>query len=137
MNISIEEKKEEAIKRMKLLGIFNETIRQFKEDGYVSISEPPYGAFYWVEDDDLEKLKAWEIEHNALVYCVVRSYFDCFKMDSYLFVGDNEEEWADDIDLLKSGETFAYVCNQDAPDLSEFGYIGIAKTAAAGLRRTW
>ena len=47
MNISIEEKKREALCRMRLLGIFPETIRQFEEDGYVSVSEPPLGAFYW------------------------------------------------------------------------------------------
>lgn len=35
-----DEKKAEAIKRMKLADIFPQTIKQFEEDGYVSISEP-------------------------------------------------------------------------------------------------
>lgn len=38
MKISIEEKKVEAVSRMKMLSIFPETIRQFDEDGKVSIS---------------------------------------------------------------------------------------------------
>ena len=33
-----DEKKAEAIKRMKLADIFPQTIKQFEEDGYVSIS---------------------------------------------------------------------------------------------------
>ena len=45
MNISKEEKKAEAITRMKTLGIFSETIQQFETDDKVSISEPPFGAF--------------------------------------------------------------------------------------------
>ena len=32
MNVSIEKKREEAIKRMQMLGIFRETIRQFKDE---------------------------------------------------------------------------------------------------------
>lgn len=43
MNVNIEEKKMEAIERMKTLGIFPQTIKQFEQDGYISISEPPVG----------------------------------------------------------------------------------------------
>lgn len=53
MNISMEQKKAEAVSRMKMFGIFPETIRQFEKDGKVSISEPPMGAFYWAEDGTL------------------------------------------------------------------------------------
>ena len=37
-----DEKKAEAIKRMKLADIFPQTIKQFEEDGYVSISAVSY-----------------------------------------------------------------------------------------------
>ncbi len=46
MNVSIEDKKAEAVARMKLLGIYPETIDQFEREGLVSISEPPFGAFF-------------------------------------------------------------------------------------------
>lgn len=135
--ISTEAKKAEAIKRMKMLGIFPETIKQFEQDGYVSISEPPVGAFFWAEGEDLERIKKFEAEYNALVYVVVRSYTTIGKMDSYLYVSDYEEEWPMDHDGIKSKEVLAYVYNHDAPDCSEIGYIGIGSTIAAGLRRTW
>ena len=67
MNISMEEKKVEAIARMKKLGIFPQTIKQFEDEGYISISEPPFGAFYWAEGEDLERIRQFEAEHNALV----------------------------------------------------------------------
>lgn len=135
MNISIEEKKAEAIRRMKMLGIFPETIKQF-EAGYVSRSEPPFGAYYWVEGEELEALRKFEEEHDYLVYTVVRSYTSIGMMDSYLFVGDDVEEWELDRDDLKDGYAFSYTVNYDAPDCSEFGTIGIKLSVAAGLLRT-
>ena len=135
MNISIEEKKAEAIRRMKMLGIFPETIKQF-EAGYVSRSEPPFGAYYWVEGEELEALRKFEEEHDCLVYTVVRSYTSIGLMDSYLFVGDDVEEWELDRDDLENGYAFTYTVNHDAPDCSEYGTIGIKLAAAAGLVRT-
>ena len=135
MNISIEEKKAEAIRRMKMLGIFPETIKQF-DAGYVSRSEPPFGAYYWVEGEELEALRKFEEEHDYLVYMVVRSYTSIGMMDSYLFVGDDVEEWELDRDDLKDGYAFSYTVNHNAPDCSEFGTIGIKLSVAAGLVRT-
>lgn len=135
MNISIEEKKAEAIRRMKMLGIFPETIKQF-EAGYVSRSEPPFGAYYWVDGEELEALRKFEEEHDCLVYTVVRSYTSIGLMDSYLFVGDDVEEWELDRDDLENGYAFTYTVNHDAPDCSEYGTIGIKLAAAAGLVRT-
>ncbi len=86
MKISIEEKKIEAIERMKLLEIYPETIRQFAEEGYVSISEPPFGAFFWAEDESLKLIKSFEKRFDSLVYLVIRSYTDFGKLDNYLFV---------------------------------------------------
>ena len=92
MNVNTEEKKTEAVARMKRLGIFPQTIEQFQDEGYVSISEPPFGAFYWAEGEDLERIRQFEEEHNALVYVVIRSYTNIGKLDSMLFVSDYPEE---------------------------------------------
>ncbi|WP_304430211.1 hypothetical protein [Faecalibaculum rodentium] len=139
MRISIEEKKAEAIERMKALGIFPQTIQQFKNEDCISISEPPFGAFYWAEGQDLERIRQFEAENDALVYVVIRSYTTIGKLDSYLFVSDYAEEWeVDRKNIREVGDgLLAYVYNHDAPECSEMGYIGIAPTDAAGLRRTW
>ena len=134
--INREEKKLEAIERMKTLGIFQKTIRQFGEEDIISISEPPLGTFFWAKDEDLERIKKFEETYDALVYLVVRSYTTIGKMDSYLYVGDSEE-WELERNDLKNGEPLVYVYNHDAPDCSEIGFIGIERTAAAGLMRTW
>ena len=137
MKVSIERKKEEALARMRALKIFPETVTQFKEDGYVSVSEPPFGAFFWAGAEDLKRIENFERKYNALVYVVIRSYTSLGKMDSYLFVSDYDEEWEMDRKGIKNGEVLAYVYNHDMPDCSEIGGIGIVPTAAAELRRIW
>lgn len=132
-----DEKDREAVKRMKLLNIFDETIRQYAEDGFVSRSEPPFGAFYWVQDEDLAKLKAWEKENGARVYLVLRNFTEFGIMDSYLFVSKYKREWKSERELLKQGQALACV---ETPGFSfghEIGLIGIAPTIGRGLVRIW
>lgn len=50
MNVSVEEKIKEAVFRMKKYGIFSETIKQFENEGLISCSEPPIGAYYWLSE---------------------------------------------------------------------------------------
>lgn len=136
MKIPIEEKKIEAIRRMKRMGVYNETIRQFSA-GLISRSEPPFGAFYWVEDEDLDAVREFEEKHNALVYMVVRAYFGGFgMMDSYLFVEDERDEWAFFDNDMSINSTFTYTISYDDPDCSEFGSIGIKMGIAGGPVRT-
>lgn len=137
MNVSREEKKVEAISRMKKLGIFGQTIKQFEKEDYVSISEPPFGAFFWAEGEDLEAIREYEDRYNALVYMVIRSYTGFGIIDSYLYVSDYKEEWQLDRDCLAENRAVAYCRNKTMPDCSEGGYIGFKRTVAAGLQRTW
>ena len=136
MNISIEEKKAEAIRRMKMLEIFPETIRQFEKENLISVSEPPFGAFYWADEAQQEIIKKIEKEYNLLVYVGIMSYTEFGKMLSLLYVSDHKDEWSDDNFNLLNGEAMTYTHNFNAEDCSEFGYIMFKKTPAAGLKRT-
>ena len=129
--------KAEALARMRLLGIFPGTVKQFDRDGKVGISEPPFGAFYWAEGWDLDRIEQFEEDHDALVYLVIRSYTTHGETEDYLYVSKNEEEWEQDREDLKNGMPLAYTFNFDDPQLSEIGYIAIEKTMAGGLTRTW
>ena len=125
MNVSMEIKKEESIKRMKDLGIFSQTIQQFKKDNLVSYSEPPMGANYWLDDEQKAIVDNFEKENNALVYFVIRSYTQFGKLDTLLFVSDYEEEWEMDNEDIKDGYAMAYVHNYDVPEFSEFGSVAV------------
>ena len=135
MNVSMENKKIEAIKRMKALKIFNQTIRQFERENLVSCSEPPMGANYWIDEEQEKLVKAFEEEYNALVYFVVRSYTAFGKLDAFLYVSDYEEEWEMDNEDINDGYVMSYVHNYDMTDCSEFGSIGVQERFG-GLVRT-
>lgn len=134
MNVSIENKKKEAIQRLKALGIFPQTIKQF-QGGLVSYSEGPLGANYWLDEEQQAIVKKFEEEYNALVYFAIRSYTQFGKLDSFLYVSDHEEEWEMDNEDIKDGYAFAYVYNYDEPDFSEMGSIGV-QGRFGGLVRT-
>lgn len=137
MNISREEKKIEAIARMKARGIYAPIVKQFEKEDLVSESAPPLGACFWLNEEQLARVREFEEQNNALVYHVIHSYTNIGEMESYLYVSDYPEEWERDRQDIGEGSQLVYVVNKDAPDCSEFGSIGIALTAAAGLRRTW
>lgn len=138
MKIPVTDKKAEAVKRMNLLGIYPETIQQFDKEGFVSVSEPPLGAYFWVQGEELERIREFEKTYNALVYTVIRGrYAEFGTLDAYLYVSDESSEWEHDEENFKHNEAFAYVYNHDNPWLSEFGYIGIKLAPSAGLVRTW
>lgn len=136
MNVSREEKKVEAVKRLKEIGVCQEVIRQLEEEDKVSVSEPPFGAFYWLNDEEKKTVREFEEKHDALVYVVIRSFTNIGKMDSLLFVSDYPEEWDMDMQDLKCNRALAYVINHDAPDCSEFGSIGWELTGSSCLIRT-
>lgn len=131
------DKKKEAIKRMKEWGIFPQTIKQFEKEGLISESAPPFGACYWIEGEQLDRVREFEKEYNALVYHVIHSYTNIGEMEAYLYVSNYEEEWEYDHEDIKNGQQLCYVYNHDMPDCSELGSIGIKLTPAAGLVRVW
>lgn len=132
-----EEMKAEAVARMRQLHLYPETIRQFEKENLISESAPPFGACFWLNEAQRERVRQLESKYNILVYHVIHSFTTIGEMESYLYVSNHPEEWEDDRAGLKEGETVAYVYNCDDPELSEFGYIGIRLTPAAGLERTW
>lgn len=125
MEVSRIEKKKEAIKRMEVLDIYSETIRQFEEEGLVSYSEPPLGTNYWLTEEQRKIVRDFEEEHNALVYFGIRSYTEFGTLDSFLFVSKYENEWKLDNNDIKHGYAYAYVYNYDVPEYSEIGMIGV------------
>lgn len=137
MKVPQQEKKAEAIRRMKKWGLFPEVIAQFERHDRVNESTPPFGACFWVRPQQLERIREFEQKHNGLVYHVIHSYTDIGEMESYLYVNDYPEEWDIDNADIADGCQLAYVYNVSEPDLSELGSIGVKLSPAAGLQRTW
>lgn len=123
MKVLRDDKRLEAIKRMKKMNLFAPAIKQFAEDHAVMVSEPPIGGLYWLNAEQKKMVQEFENEWNALVYLVVRSYTNLGTMDSIFYVSDHKDEWPMDNDDLAENCACVYVVNHDMPDCSEFGTI--------------
>lgn len=136
-------KKIEAIARMKKLGIHSSVIDAFRYKGIVYIHEPQLFMLFEPEQEDLERIRQFETEHNALVYLVIRSHTNYGTMDSMLYVSNFCKEWYMDWDGLADPAHWrqeAYVYNHDSPEFSEIGVIGLAVDPEHVLRvphRIW
>lgn len=135
MNISIEQKKAEAITRMKNMKMYEGVIEEFK-NGKICESSPRYAACYWLTEEQEERVRKLEKEYDLTVYHVIHSYTDFGELENYLYVSDHEEDWEWDRCDIRSNYVMAYVYNKTAPELSEFGSIEFKVGVAGGLVRT-
>lgn len=129
MNVSREIKKVEAIKRMKVLGLFVPCIKAFKRDE-IQLSEPTGGLYEFSSNAELTaKVKEFENEYNALVYHVIHTPVkidgDVMDMYNFLYVSDHPEEYEMDNNDIKDGYPFVYVWNKTIDYFSEFGSIAV------------
>lgn len=133
--------KKEAVKRLKMLKVLPEVINEFKE-GVVYYSERQSAMFdgilYWVSNKpEYEKaVKDFEEKYGALVYHAQLMHTCDGDMLSLLYVGAHQDEWEQEEEDLRNGETLAYVSVMGDPALSEIGFIGI-KPMNGGVSRTY
>ena len=126
MNVSMENKKIEAIKRMKELDLYEPYIKSFEKRNEIFLSEMTGGVYEFSGDKELiEKIKEFETEYNTLVYHVIHTYTDFGELYNFLYVSDYEEEWEFDNTDLKDGYVYAYVWNKTDEWCSEIGSIGV------------
>lgn len=136
MKVSIEEKRAEAIKRMKAFGFFSDTVKLFEKNGTPLSSEPPWGAFYALNDQQKAAVHEFEEEYGGLVYSVIRSFHqELGVIDNLLYVSDEKDEWPWDWGDIENMCPCIYAVNYNTPEFSEFGSIGVKIGVGAGLIR--
>lgn len=129
-----QEQKQEAIERMKMLKLHKNAIREFEKNDIINKSEHG-GILYWLEDNEIELVKEFEMKYDAVVYHVIHNYTDIGELLSLIHVSKIELQWEYERNELKNGCTFAYVINLNDNWCTEFGSIGI-KPQFGGLMRT-
>ena len=129
--------KQEAIKRMKMLHLMPQVIKDFEKNNKVYYSERQNKIFnailYWLDNNKeyMDLVKEFEEKYQALVYHSQLTHTEFGDMLSLLYVSSQEEEWMLDEQDLRDGYTFAYVINGC---FSEFGTIGIRPSQGGILR---
>ena len=140
MNVSIEEKKAEAVKRLKEMNVFEYYVQDFSISGRVQVSEPPLGALYWLDKSKdagvIEYIKEFENGGENLVYLVVRGWYqEIGQLDHLFYVSDYPEEWEDAHNDIKENIALVNVYSIDDPTCCEIGSISFTLTSAGGILR--
>lgn len=133
--VTVAQMKQEALKRMVMLKMSKNIIREFEEENKLNLSES-FGLLYWLEEEQQAKVKELEQRLGCVVYHVIRDFTGFGELLSVLFVGKHEHEWKREVEDLENGIAFVYVYNLSAPECSEFGSISI-RPSIGGLKRIY
>lgn len=131
--LNLFEAKKQAIKCLKALNLHPNVIREFKKG---KLNYSLMGGLYWVDDELKEMIKEIETEKEILVYHCIRSATNFGELIDCLYVSKYEEEWANDLEDIKSKQACSFCINLNDPLCSEFGVIGV-KPIFGGVIRTW
>lgn len=131
---TIEQMKEEAVRRMRLLHMHPNVEADFL-DGIINYSVE--GILFWQSSEQMERIQAFEQQTGNLVYHVLDGYYlDIGRLLTLLYVTPDKNEWPRERKDLIAGEIFTYVINVDCEYFSEYGIVGI-EPFVGGLRRTF
>ena len=131
-----QERKEQALKLMKQLDIFQPYIDGFNEENKVCFYEN-FGGF-WIDQEPsaYKKLKQLEEEYGYTVYAITHescSFGECY---DFLFVSKYKEDWRYSLEKVGPKQYFAqaYTWNKSDDSCSEFGTICVA-SFGGGIKR--
>lgn len=130
-----DEMKAEAIKRMKMMKILPQTIKQFEKENIVTTSEHG-GMLYWADDEQKKMIENFEEKFGGKVFHAITSYTDFGKIFSLLFVSKYKCEWEMDKTDIDRNSHIAYAINCDDDWCTDMGTIGF-RNQWGGLVRTW
>lgn len=131
-----EEKRREAICRMKAFEINDDVIELFSSSllPYIYDCTSYPCCFREMTNQELNEVLKFDREHNSLVYFVIKTLTDFGVHDSYLYVSNYDEEWEIDREDIDMNQPLVYVVNHDIPEFSEFGAI-VVEREGGGLFR--
>lgn len=139
MNLK-EKQKKEAIKRLKMLKVMPNVIKDFEENGRVYYSERQNKIFnailYWLDNEEkfVKIVEEKERKHNILVYHCQLTHTEFGDLLSLLYVSADEDNWEYERQDIQNGITYCYVANLDCEYDSDWGTIGITPSQGGVLR---
>lgn len=139
MNLK-EKQKMEAIKRLQMLKVMPNVIKDFEKNGRVYYSERQNKIFnailYWLDNEEkfVKIVKEKEKKHDILVYHCQLTHTEFGDLLSLLYVSADEDNWEYERQDIQNGITYCYVANLDCEYDSDWGTIGITPSQGGVLR---
>lgn len=128
--------KQEAIKRMGLLGLPLNVTQAFRENRKLHIWDDENMELSSLNELEQEIVAEFERRHQSVVYYAMRTPTNFGELVSFLFVSPYKNEWNIERSDLKENRTVAYVYNMETPEFSELGYIEFEPSYNGNLKRT-
>lgn len=125
---SPEEMIQEAIERMNSINMNPDIIADFEDSKMPQVFEPPYGASYYLEEDEEEMVRITEDRYHVLVWGIVRCFMSYNRketaVDCMLTVSNNKNEWKQEREDLLNMNPFVYTFMKEH-SIRDHGYINL------------
>jgi len=128
-----EKQKNEAIERMKKVGLHENVLKEFKEENKLNISKVG-GVLLWLNNQEQKMVDDFENESGNLVYHVIYNKMEFGELYTFFYISKSEDEWILDMEDLDNNIACTYVLNATEEYSSEYGCIGF-KRSIGGLVR--
>ena len=117
--------KKECVRRLKALGVPEEIITKFENEGVV----PRLDSFYRytdVSEEDVARIKELE-EEGKKVYLIIQGFYEGVLMTNYLVVTQFENEWGTEFykSIPHCYVGYAYVMSERTHDVFDAGMINL------------
>ena len=119
----------EAFLRMRSLKIRGNAIKEFLKSGKLNLSKG--GVLYWLDHEEQEMVKEWEMETGNMVYHVIKDNPEIGLLYTFLYVSRHTEEWETDREDIENNIAFTYVTDNC---FGEYGTVGIAPMCGGVIR---
>jgi len=126
---------DEAVDRMKMLGLSEDAISEFRNSGRPSFGMEN-GQRFPLGDFEMEQIQKLEGNGERLVYAVIRNNSCYGRMINYIMVSRYKCDWGlERMNLTERNSVTAYVYNFDVPAYSEAGKIEVERLPGGILGR--
>lgn len=129
------ERKQQAIKFLKLLGIYDGFIQNFEQDDTVCMYEHYIGYWAFQYPEVMNRVKQFEAKYKCTVYAITHEYTEFGECFDFMFVSNYKQEWKTAVEEYEGDfAVYAYVWNKDDDFCSEFGTI-VVRSRHGGITR--
>lgn len=136
MKTKQEQRKQQAVKLLKQLDIYESYVKDFEQEDKVCFFENFIGFWVYQEPEIEKKMKEIEKTYNCTVYAITHELTEFGELYDFLIVSKEKSEWKTLVEKAQGNEyyAFAYCWNKDDDWSSEFGTL-IIKSFGGGIKR--
>ena len=127
------DRKSAAAARMRDLGVPDEIIKEFTENGVIDQCKSNTCEYSPLREEQLAFARKLEADYAITVFMVIHSSTAIGDLDVYLYVGYGGN-FIEECEIPKHGQAAAYFHSVTGKEYSEFCKVGIEKLPNGGLR---